>query len=203
MATEHKLITDPNIHEPKGVASAGAGQVYIADGAGGGAWTALGVGTIIGLFDYNDLATATTPISVTGGAGYVYLTNDELGAFTNKLYPPTGVTDVWDATAQKFDFDDLVLGDMIDIRIDIDVTTTGANTVFDVVLELATDGSSYDILWDTQNVKSAGTVKVNQYNGIYMGDLNTLNNRARFKIQSDANTTVKVNGWYCKVLINR
>ena len=38
-----------------------------------------------GFFDYNDLATATTPISVTGGAGFTYLTNDALGTFTNKL----------------------------------------------------------------------------------------------------------------------
>jgi hypothetical protein len=38
MATEHNTITDPNIHEPKGVASASDGQVYIADGVGSGDW---------------------------------------------------------------------------------------------------------------------------------------------------------------------
>lgn len=35
---EHATITDPNIHEPKGIASASAGQLYKADGAGSGAW---------------------------------------------------------------------------------------------------------------------------------------------------------------------
>jgi hypothetical protein len=39
MATEHSAITDPDIHEPKGVASANAGEVYVADGAGSGDWT--------------------------------------------------------------------------------------------------------------------------------------------------------------------
>lgn len=36
---EHSAITDPNIHEPKGVAAATSGQVYVADGAGSGTWT--------------------------------------------------------------------------------------------------------------------------------------------------------------------
>ena len=35
---EHVSITDPNIHEPKGVASAQAGTAYIATGAGSGQW---------------------------------------------------------------------------------------------------------------------------------------------------------------------
>ena len=43
MATEHVDITDPEIHEPKGVASAAAGEMYVADGAGGGAWQKSGM----------------------------------------------------------------------------------------------------------------------------------------------------------------
>lgn len=35
---EHVDIADPNIHEPKGVASAVAQAVYVADGAGSGDW---------------------------------------------------------------------------------------------------------------------------------------------------------------------
>jgi len=35
---EHKDITDPNLHEPKGVASATSGQVYVASGSGTGTW---------------------------------------------------------------------------------------------------------------------------------------------------------------------
>lgn len=36
----HSSLTDPYLHEPKGVASATNGQVYVADGAGSGSWTA-------------------------------------------------------------------------------------------------------------------------------------------------------------------
>ena len=38
MVTQHSAITDPNIHEPKGVAEADSGMVYVADGAGSGDW---------------------------------------------------------------------------------------------------------------------------------------------------------------------
>lgn len=38
MTIQHNLITDPDIHEPKGAASASAGKVYVADGAGSGSW---------------------------------------------------------------------------------------------------------------------------------------------------------------------
>lgn len=34
----HSTLTDPYLHEPKGVAAASAGSVYIADGAGSGDW---------------------------------------------------------------------------------------------------------------------------------------------------------------------
>lgn len=38
MTIEHRNIVDPNQHEPKGAGSAAAGQVYVSDGAGSGAF---------------------------------------------------------------------------------------------------------------------------------------------------------------------
>lgn len=39
MATvQHSALTDPNLHEPKGVSTAAAGKVYIANGSGSGVW---------------------------------------------------------------------------------------------------------------------------------------------------------------------
>lgn len=35
---EHVDITDPELHEPKGIAAATVDQVYVANGAGSGAW---------------------------------------------------------------------------------------------------------------------------------------------------------------------
>ena len=59
MAIQHAVISDPDIHEPKGVAAATAGQVYVADGAGSGAWTPSSV--------YGELY-------ITGGTGTQALT---------------------------------------------------------------------------------------------------------------------------------
>lgn len=39
MSVQHSAITDPNIHEPKGVASASSGAIYVANGSGSGVWT--------------------------------------------------------------------------------------------------------------------------------------------------------------------
>lgn len=36
----HGTLTDPYLHEPKGISAASSGEVYVADGAGSGAWTA-------------------------------------------------------------------------------------------------------------------------------------------------------------------
>lgn len=36
---EHASIDDPNIHEPKGISTATADQIYVSDGAGSGDWT--------------------------------------------------------------------------------------------------------------------------------------------------------------------
>ena len=35
----HSSLTDPYLHEPKGVASALSGDVYMANGSGSGSWT--------------------------------------------------------------------------------------------------------------------------------------------------------------------
>lgn len=39
MTIEHNAITDPEIHEPKGIAAATQRQVYMANGGGTGSWT--------------------------------------------------------------------------------------------------------------------------------------------------------------------
>lgn len=45
MSQQHKEIPDAYLHEPKGVASASSGQVYVADGAGSGSWATPQVST--------------------------------------------------------------------------------------------------------------------------------------------------------------
>lgn len=153
-----------------------------------------------GFVDYNDLATQTTPITVTGGGGFVTLTNDGEGANTNETYLPSGITSVYDKV-ESFDFTQLKLGDMLDIRLDIQVIIASVNTEVEVDLFLGTGGGAYQIPFEPKlNFKSTGTFNINRFNGIYMGDTNTLDNSGKFKMSSDKTCTVKVNGWYVKII---
>lgn len=153
-----------------------------------------------GFFDYNDMGTTLTPINVPNTGLYVDLTNDGLGNFTNKNFKPDGVDDIWNSTTNRFDFSQLKLGDMVNIRLDIEVTTTQPNQLVDVDLELGVGASPYDILFNKGYYKTAGANDINRFQSIYMGDNNTLLNPARMKIRSDDLATVVVRGWYCQVI---
>ena len=59
MAIEHASITDPDIHEPKGISTASDGDVYIADGVGGGSWQPAGPA-----FYQNNVSNAANTTSV-------------------------------------------------------------------------------------------------------------------------------------------
>lgn len=152
-----------------------------------------------GVLDYNDLFTQTSPISVTGGGGFEYLTNDGLGTFTNKNFPPFGVTDIWDASLNFFDFHELNLGAVVHIRLDLLVTTNTGNQEVEVEIEAGIGGNTYSLGVSRTSYKSAGTYQLNATTLIYIGDDNTRLNPAKLKIKSDGNADVIVNGWACGI----
>ncbi len=150
----------------------------------------------MGIIDYNDAATATTPISVTGGGGYTDITNDGLGGSTNKTYRASGVSELWDVSTNLFDWSDLSLGDTVLIRLDVKVTTTSANQTVDTKLLLGVGGSPYSLMHSEKQFKTAGAHEIDKFAFmVYMGNTNTLNNGAKFQIQSDGNCTVEVRGF--------
>lgn len=53
MAIEHKDIQEPNIHEPKGVATASVGTAYMATGTGTGSWRKLVATDLAGITSTN------------------------------------------------------------------------------------------------------------------------------------------------------
>jgi hypothetical protein len=149
----------------------------------------------MGVIDYNDLATATTPISVTGGAGFVDLTNDGLGSSTNKTYKVTGVGELWGTGTDLFDWSDLSLGDQVNIRVDLNITTTAANQVVTIQLLLGVGGSSYALVFGEEQYKTAGEHPFLRFSSVYMGNTNTLNNGAKFQVSSPDNCDIEVVGW--------
>lgn len=152
-----------------------------------------------GFFDYNDSGTTITPITIV--SGITKLTNDGLGVFTRKEFAPQGVTDVWDVSTNQFDFSELNIGDMVDIRVDLDVTTNSPNQTLVILLKLGIGGFQYYLHMGSNNqYKNAGTHVLHAYHGIYMGDANTRDNSAEIEIESDDSGSVVVNGWYIKIL---
>ena len=154
------------------------------------------LGGLTGFLVYND---SGTPIVHTGGVDTV-LTNDELGAQTLKTFAPNGVTDIWNASSGLFDFSELSNGDMVDIRLNIEVVTSSANQEIEIDMELGIGGFSYLIPFSHDVYKTTGTKIEGGYEGIYMGDDNTRLNGARFVFKSTDDATITVSGWYCKII---
>jgi len=195
---EHVDIVDPEIHEPKGIATALVDKVYVADGAGAGAWKTVHVA---GSEDDNNTLSA---LSLATGPTKTYLTNNSLGAFTTSVNRLPGRTDVWDPVGMEFDWTDAgyQIGDHIEIRVDVNITTTGANRTINSAIELAIGGTAYELDFDQLEVKTAGTI--NNYivrMKFDLGDTNTLENTGKIFMHSDgAGDSVFVNGW--RIFIN-
>ena len=203
---QHTDIPEAQLHEAKGASTSTVGQVLTS--TGGAATfqtpsTAPAAGTVSqGVYDYNDLATTSTPISLASANTQYLMTNDGLGSFTNKNYALPGVSDLWNSSTSRFDFSGLSLGDTVDIRVDFSVTTTTTNTVIDFALELGLGSSPYQVeVMSPVNFKSAQTYSMVHWQGIYMGDNNTLQNPARLLARADkTGVSVVVNGWYVRPL---
>ncbi len=152
----------------------------------------------LGVYDYSDLATQTAPIPVTANT-ITYLTNDALGFLTNTAYGLSDVPVLWDNN--EFTWQHLNMGDVVDIRTDLRVTTTQPNQRVEVDLMLGLgDVNEYAIAFAETTFKSVGTYIMNNYSSIYMGNSLTKENPAKFFVRSDEDASVVVNGWYCKVL---
>lgn len=96
MAIQHSAITDPDIHEPKGVASASLGQVYTADGAGSGDWV------IIDARGFIAFSNITVPLTITYPASYTKVNPvTTAGGFSREVTEATTSRLTYTGTATK------------------------------------------------------------------------------------------------------
>lgn len=72
----HKNLTDPQLHEPKGISEAVESSVYFADGAGSGSWRT------ISLDDVSFVKGSSSPVEVLPVEEIEELTKGDLPAFT-------------------------------------------------------------------------------------------------------------------------
>jgi len=155
----------------------------------------------VGYFDHNDLATQTTPITLSSGVN-AKLTNDTLGVFTDLTQAPYGVSNIWNSTTNQFDFSSLDIGDTLDLRVDALITTTGTNKTYKIFLKLGIGSpSEYTTLVGSGEFKVAVTNEnIVKSLGFYLGSEDIKNYPAELYVLVDTTGSIKVNGWYTRIL---
>ena len=154
----------------------------------------------IGFADYNDAATGVTPISVSPGT-WTKLTNDKLGPFTVNDSLPFGITTVWNSTTNQFELSELPVKTMVEFRADIEVTTTGPSKMVKSRLAMGIGSASQFYLPTTESTfKSAAAHQMVSNIPFYIGSNDIKNYPAEYQIYSDGACTVRVNGWYIRII---
>lgn len=155
----------------------------------------------LGYFDYADLATQTTPITVASNT-QTLLTNDTLGANTDETQPPFGVTSVWNAgTANFFDFQQLSIGDTVDIRVHLKTTTSANNQLYHIDMKAGIGSASeFENRIFSAYVKTSAVDEQTFVTTFYIGNADIRDYPTQLFITSVGNTaTVKVIGWFVRV----
>ena len=191
----HKDMVEANMHESKGVSTANENEIFVTDGAGSGAWLCTRVD---GFYDYNNASAVAQVLAP--ALTFIPLENDGAGAQTNLLFAVPDVPHVWNTVTNQLEFDHLENGDTIDLRVDIEVTTTGANHEVVLAWQLGIGGFDYRLQILRQNFKNAGTYIMTVLHSAYIGDDNTRLNPSEIQMLSDdATDSVNVNGFYIRV----
>jgi hypothetical protein len=136
----HKDLTGVDLHEPKGVATATSGQVYVADGAGSGAWTTkpgAKVAICRVILDVSTAGDVYLPAPCAGSISFISAILEAAisGADANVTFKINGVS--IDTSALVIAQSGSAAGD------EFDSTPTGHNTVVaGDVIKITTDGAS-------------------------------------------------------------
>lgn len=193
--TEHVVITDPDLHEPKGISTALDQKVYVADGLGSGDWDKI---YLHGVEIYGD--TGSTQ-NLSSGA-WIDITNDgAVGTDVSQKLPGRG--NIWDTSNDQFDWSaaGLVIGDTVEIRLDLQVTNDSANDLVRFGLDMAHgDPSEYRLILADKTLKTVATHELKLMFNIAITDSDTRDNPAKLIGFSDsASDSLVVDGFYIKV----
>jgi len=148
-----------------------------------------------GFIDYNDTSSSGgIPIPANT---WVDLPNDGLGAFTNKNFPPSGVTELMDTSTGYIDPTELALGDTILVRNDFIVTPSGNRALLSFRYELGSGLGTYSLEKIINRLDSGAGIPYRESLSpdlIYMGDANTRDNPIKIQIKLSKSGTLVNNG---------
>lgn len=149
--------------------------------------------------DYTDTATSGAPITLTGGAGFVQLTNNKAVSDETKL--PYGVDTLWSSATNRIVLDGLSIGDIVGVRVTFTLTIATTNTEVDVQLAGGASGTAFTVpIGKTINYKTAKTYTISGYTEFYIGSADVLNNGVMIQASAEKTCTAVVTGWFIKAL---
>lgn len=149
----------------------------------------------VGSFYYADLATQTTPLAYT--TGDLQLENDIAGAKTFLSQPPYGITSVWNESTNTLDFSQLSIGDEVSLRVDLIITTSGANQKSDIKLLLGEGTADEEtFIVGSFHTKTAGATSMSAEIHFDIRNENQRTTGAKLLFASDASANIEVTGFH-------
>ena len=177
------------------------GRLYIwYEDGDSGQWvstTSAPADSKLGWLDYNHNGGAITLSANT----WTDLPNNGLGAFTNKNYPPSSVSEVLDTSTGYLDFNQLSLGSELLLRTDVSVTPDTDKCLFEMRYLLGGGAGEYPLKFYAERLDSGSGTPYERVTSfpIYMGDLNTQGNPGRLQARLSTNGTIINNGVYASI----
>ena len=177
----HSNLTDPDLHEPKGVAAAAKGDVYVADGAGSGNMYQLGSG-----WGYYKGDGAGQTIGTTA----TKMTCDGAGATSETGYLPLairGSSDLWNTSTNKIT--PIQVGDAYNLRLDLPITAKGGSpSILTMQLDIG-GGASPSIVIVERDISVSKTAPFNISVGFPIFCLTTfVTNGGQIFLKTDSGT---------------
>ena len=152
-----------------------------------------------GIVDYNDTATASTPIDLTSDT-WTTLTNNGLGSFT-RIDLPDGI-DTMLGDDGSIDITGFTENSWLDVRADFTVVPHSNNADLDFRFLLGAGASTYDLPSTIGRLNQGAGVSYRRsgiLNGIYAGDQNTIQNPIRLQVKLTSSGTAVNAGMFIKV----
>jgi len=190
---QHSSLSDPELHEPKGVSTAAANTVYLANGSGSGAWTAVNRTPGTGWGQYSNatyVGTNALAISTTD----VLLPFDTNVNVTQLPISLTGsTTSLMDLGTETLQF--VSAGDLHSITFTFSVySIVGNPTIIDLKLYGSSDGSTYATLLGETTVSLAkGTGQVITESSLFAVTSNMATHGARVALKTNTGTANIIN----------
>lgn len=190
---QHSSLSDPNLHEPKGVSTAAANTVYLANGSGSGTWTPVNRTPGTGWGQYTNatyVGTNALAISTTE----VLVPFDTNAIVTQLPISLTGSTSsLMNLSTETLQF--VSAGDLHSITLTFSVYSVASSpATMDLKLYGSSDGTTYSTLLGETTVSLAkGAGQVVTESSLFPVTANMVTHGARIYLRTNTGTANIIN----------